>query len=413
MGMAESPKQWVKQEAIPDPMSPEERGAYQKMQAALAGSHEPDRRRQYTQNVRDDINRTDFTSAEGRRGRSRKNIAWLAEFNADCPDTLLLALTQKIIRKDCTLAFELWDINSEADKIIKGGKLLSNQALRDSGVEVSGGTAGSIVDDEKEFGNNDFLFTRPIFHDPEASVPARQRYFYIPADDKLLGEYACLGFKDWANMMQDDYLQNTQYVRDDTSRDQYLGSPAHDFFVGKSDISQAIAYKIFETLKTAMLLNPDDSAPEGFNVAGAQEFIRKLAHPVYRRSTLCNDNTLKEPLNHFSLNAAQTAFLNNPNHPLRDALIEAATEATLKSIAEHAELKVPRFMSLDGASLLRHEEGSVKLCHLTSDEGAPNARRYHLAHPKDSKALGAEDTVIHTVPPDARGLAQRGRNLRP
>ena len=290
----------------------------------------------------------DLTTAEGRQRRSKKNLQHLAEVHHDCPEELLQELTTAILKKQCTLKHMIWDINIKPETIIESGTLLSNAELKRRNIAVNGGTDGSW-DDREELGNHDFVFTFPIFHNADEPIKARRDRFYVPVDDTFLDRYSWLTFKDWAGMLKDDYLDNKQSGKwDDDAR---LHSVYYDFFTGKKDMSQAAAYKVFEAVKTVMILYADSGQEHGFNRQIATQFLDDVKGYPTRSGQVGNANTLKEPISHYTLSQAQQAFLLDTDNPDRNALIQHATEAILHVMAHAAELKVPVALSLDGATV--------------------------------------------------------------
>jgi len=122
-----------------------------------------------------------------------------------------------------------------------------------------------------------------------------------------------------------------------------------DFYQDR-EIPEAIAFKIYEALKTAILLNTDEHAPHGFDEAKASQFLDNIAKTPYRTGRMLNDNTLAQPLDSLRLSDAQRNFLIDRSEA-RNTIVHKAIECTLATLREHAEIKVPRFISLDGAAL--------------------------------------------------------------
>lgn len=339
-----------------DAVADAERAAYQRMQDALRYRSARDQK---------DL---DLVTPEGRRRRSQKNLDYLAENNSDCPDLLHLRLTEAVSRKQLTIKHSVWDISIDPQDIVKSGALLSNLELKRRNVKVRGGTAGSSVNDDEEFGNTHFLFTYPVFHDPGEALPSGERHFYIPPDEGLIENSTWLSFRDWASMTKDNYLGNKQRERGRADEDTRLHSVAYDFFVGKKDISQAVAYKTFEALKTAIMLYRDESHPLGFNEEKASHFLQYLMSDRYRNGALGNDNTLERPLKYYHLSEVQQEFLADNDNPVAQKMIRQALASTLHTMSKEAELKVPHSLSLDGAAI-----GDTRL---GSDEARPHPRHY-------------------------------------
>lgn len=309
----------------------------------------------------------DITTSEGRRRRSKKNLQHLTEVHHDCPEALLQELTNTMLRKQCTLEHLIWDIKADPHSIIQSGMLLSNEELRQKGVSKRGGTKEL---DLTEFGNHDFLFTRPIFHDVGQPIEIDEKHFcfYVPVDDVFLDNYPWLSFKDWAGMRKDEYLHNKQDGKH--IDDKRLHSIYYDFFVGKKDIAQAVAYKVFEAMKTAMILYKDENHARGFNLEKARKFLEDvngLPDP-YLENSVINANTLLQPINSYTLSEKQKAFLLDGTNPERNAMLKSAFDGILHVLSKAGELKVPVALSLDGATIGGR--------YLTTDVTKPNQRKY-------------------------------------
>jgi len=342
---------------------PEEQQAYERMQNALVACNLTDaeiasdgflRRDPATKAILTAEQEAgipfDLTSLQGRRMRSHKNLEYMHEANADCPNALLGELMERIDNKHCTLLFE-YSHDTKLEHIIQDGNLLSNAALLKRDSKISGGTSTCVVDDDKSFGNTDFVFTHPLFNDAGAPIDHIRTRFYVPGDRLLSNEYAWPSFRDWSDA-RDLYLGNKTFG-DDVPDSQK--SHVCDFFMG-GDIQEAIALKTFEAIKTAIFLHPGNESPEGFDTVAASEFltrIKNIRFPAYY-GNLSNYNKLGVPLASLELTDKQKAFLLKRS-PERNALIQEAVDATLNSMRDLAEVKVPRFISLDGAASVTHE----------------------------------------------------------
>ncbi len=386
-----------------DPLTDEERRAYERMQSAIAASQHSNQRPFDTSHavIRQEGNALDLITVKGRATRSAKNLHYLREQNADCPKSLLGELTGIVKRKKCALVFDYFSHEEDVDRrIAESGHLSSNLALRDSGESTSGGSTGTcVVDDDKEFGNVDFVFTRPLFYDSDTPIRYIREKFYLPGDHLIAGQIAWLSFTDWADFKgggkpQDEYVGNS-WRRDDVA--DVKKSFICDFYVGK-DIPEAIALKTFETIKTAILLAADDTV-SGFNIENAMQFLDNIAHAGYRRGRLREDNKLEKPLAALELNDRQKEFLLTRSDA-KDAFIKKAVESTLIIMRDHAEIKVPRFVALDGAALPK----------ITDDE---NGKEIILATQFKAEAEQADRIVFddskrpvkcrtETVPADTR-----------
>lgn len=335
----------------------------------------------------------DLTTPEGRNRRSKKNLEYLREIHHDCPDDVLLELTNTMLKKQCTLRHEIWDPNIKPETIIESGALLSNAELKRRNIQVSGGTDVGMKDDRGLFGNHDFVFTYPTFHDEDQSVRIRgNQNFFIPVDDRFLDQYAWLSLKDWVGMHNDDYLGNKQFSKDESKNDKRLKSIYYDFFVGKKDISQAVAYKVFEALKTVMILYGDEHEESGFDLLKAKDFFREHKSINHAKSYVGNENVLEQPIQYYTLSDKQKAFLLDSENPERNALISKAYERVLYILSETAELKVPVALSLDGASI-----GDQ---YLVTDDSKPNPRKYYRIKDGQKIDIPPESFNVTTISPN-------------
>lgn len=317
--------------------------------------------------------------------RSAKNLQYMQQHNSDCPQAFFESVLEQIESKRCVLRFD-YDGNKET--IFKDGALLSNKALKDKSVATNGGTDSCVLDDHAAFGNTDFVFTRPMFLQEDEPIRRLPDKFHVPFSPTL-AERSWLSFNDWADYrgggkQRDEYLGN---LWKNTATADTKKSFLCDFFMG-DDIPKAITLKSFEAAKTAVLLFQDSAAPEGFDVQKATEFLTNIRRLGSRGGWFDKNNILQLPLEQLRLNEKQVAYLQSEKSA---AFVKTAVDTTLDSLLKLGELKVPRFISLDGAAI----PTDGKVIQLKSSETLPDRLRFE----RDGNPVASE-TIL--VPRDSR-----------
>ena len=372
-------KQWT-----PSLLSADDEAAYARMQQAM-NRHAGKPTHAIARLAQEEGELPDFSTSKGRRTRSARNLRYLEQQNADCPHALLETMNRAMSGLQCTSFF--YHTEDHTADIAKHGMLHSNAQLRASSANMRGMTKES---DEGYFGNTDFLFTTPIFHDgsPLSSPGKYSRRVYIPADKCITSELAWLSFRDWADAEEmhpkrDYYTGNLWYDERCSAARQAFTT---DFFMG-SDIPKAMALKAYEALKTAIVVYKKDDAYEGFDTEMAQKFLTALGTKRFRNA-VSNVNNLEQPLEETRFTEAQAHFLDTPGE-LRDKMVQMAVKGTLETMADRAELKIPRGISLDGCAIPNYpEEGTIT--HLKGKHDATIS--FH----------GLNHTIVQSVPPDPR-----------
>ncbi len=396
-------KEWAAT-AAPPPLSPDEEAAFARMQSALQ-PHLSDPNHPIAKLVQKEGATPDFTTPEGRHARSARNLRILQQQHDDYPNTLRAELEQAMARTQCTALFA--HDTDHTDSIIKQGQLLSNAQLLKNGIDPGGMTASCVINDEKMFGNTDFVFTSPQFHEPGAALTPRGGRLFVPAAKVVASEQAWLSFSDWADIAsssgkgQDKYTGSRRGAGNELPPEK---SFVTDFYMG-DDITKAMAVKTFEAMKAAIVLHPDPAQPEAFNREAALKFLDNLAIPGYRRGALGNHNTLEKPLSGYTLTEAQLKLLTGRSE-LRGTLLQKATAATLSTMAEYAELKIPNHLSLEG--------GAMPSFKSTGPDGAGVSIATHFVREGGTHGnlaftskSGQREIEIATVPADTRPQPQR------
>ncbi|MCE2926692.1 MAG: hypothetical protein LW823_03475 [Rickettsiales bacterium] len=375
--MNKQPEKWSSREHL-DPLSDREKQAYRHMQAVVfnpAGKSTDLPRKIIEQEAMD----TDFTTPRGRKERSERNLEFIRGQNADCPFTLIQELSEKIRKMPITL-YHQTSIHPTADyhsPILEAGEILSNMALKEKGVVFESRTDVNGPHDSQNFGNTDFVFTRPIFGAPSHRIGGT----YFPASDTILNDYAWLSFDDWLNTDIQQY-NDSRYTGNKVTHEKELCF-LYDFFQGKNDIAQAVAYKTYETIKTAMLIYKDENARYGFDEEKVGQYIDDFASH-FRGHIVHASNRLTKPLSEYTISDKQRAFLEDADNAERNTLIQAALNSTLEAVSQLAEVKVPHSIPLDGGACLYKEtfHGGWELARFTSDPSKPHPLEFKDAYPE-------------------------------
>jgi hypothetical protein len=296
----------------------------------------------------------------------------------------------------CTLRFAFNKDHEET--ILSAGRLSSNKALREGGNNFAGGTSSAQGNDEMEFGNTGFVFTNPFFHPPgQPRDVYRGNECYMPGTHLVRGGDAWLSFHDWLDYLgrTHDYEPYLGNERANPASHPARRSVACDFYYG-DDIPEAVALKTFEALKTVILMNRDDSE-HGFDLDKASGILGRMGRA---RDMFPNGNGLDVPVESLELSEPQLRFLVEKS-PERDALVAAAVNGVILTMHKQAEMKVPGFISLDGAAMTHEDynfdtrEYTRAVIHCTSQPNTTPEVNVHFGN-------GPSETKHHAVPKDPR-----------